>query len=75
MIGGGQIYAQSFDDADRIYLTRIQAAPEGDTHFPEIRASEWSEVGREALPPSDGDTVAGEFVILDRMDAERRGGD
>ena len=41
IIGGGEIYRQALDKADRIYLTRINKDFEGDTTFPEIR--EWYE--------------------------------
>ncbi|HYE22867.1 MAG TPA: dihydrofolate reductase [Candidatus Paceibacterota bacterium] len=34
VIGGGQIYKEAFDQLDRIYLTRIFDAKEGDTFFP-----------------------------------------
>ncbi|MEO8768846.1 MAG: dihydrofolate reductase [Ferruginibacter sp.] len=41
IIGGGEIYKQSMDIADRIYMTRVHAVLEGDTYFPEIDESEW----------------------------------
>jgi dihydrofolate reductase len=41
IIGGGEIYRQAMDKADRIYLTRINKDFEGDTTFPEI--GEWYE--------------------------------
>lgn len=34
--GGGEVYAATIPLADRIYLTRVKAAVEGDTFFPEI---------------------------------------
>lgn len=50
IIGGGQIYRQAVPMADKLYLTRIEASPEGDTHFPEIVADEWRMVWRDAHP-------------------------
>jgi len=35
ILGGGQIYEQSMGISDRLYLTVIDAAPEGDTFFPD----------------------------------------
>ena len=35
IIGGGSIYAQSIDLADRLYLTVIDASAEADTFFPD----------------------------------------
>ena len=36
IIGGGEIYKQSIEVADKIYLTLIDEEFEGDTYFPEI---------------------------------------
>lgn len=41
IIGGGEIFRQSFDKADKIYITRVHAQLEGDAFFPEIKESEW----------------------------------
>jgi len=35
VIGGAQIYAQAIDIADRLYLTRVDAACDADSFFPE----------------------------------------
>lgn len=40
IIGGGEIYKQSMDIADKIELTRVHSSPEADTFFPEI-GDEW----------------------------------
>lgn len=47
VIGGGEIYRQAMPLASKLYLTKVDQAPEGDTFFPEISAAEWREVGRE----------------------------
>ena len=44
IIGGGQVYRDFLQRADRIYLTRVQADVEGDTHFPEIDEAAWQMV-------------------------------
>jgi len=41
IIGGGEIYKQAFDKAQKIYLTRVHAHIEGDTFFPVIDESKW----------------------------------
>jgi len=41
IIGGGEIYKQSMEIADIIYITRVHAQLEGDTFFPEIDESKW----------------------------------
>ncbi len=42
VIGGGQLFAEGLALADRIYLTEIPGAVEGDTLFPEIPAAEFA---------------------------------
>ncbi len=41
IIGGGEIYKQSMNIADKIYLTRVHATLEGDAFFPELDKTKW----------------------------------
>jgi dihydrofolate reductase len=41
VIGGGEIYKQSMEIADKIYITRVHANFDADTFFPEIDESKW----------------------------------
>jgi len=41
VIGGGEIYKQSMEIADKIYITRVHATLDGDTFFPVIDDSNW----------------------------------
>jgi dihydrofolate reductase len=41
LIGGAQLYAQGLTAADRLYLTRVELAPEGDAFFPELAEQDW----------------------------------
>lgn len=45
--GGGEIYRQIFDLAERIYLTELDIEVTGDTFFPEINADEFQIVSQE----------------------------
>jgi dihydrofolate reductase len=65
VIGGAEIYALAFARAQRLFLTEVDAAPEGDAHFPEFDRAAWREVAR-ADHPADGDTPAYSFVTLER---------
>ncbi len=47
IIGGGEIYRQVFDKANRIYLTRVHAVVEGDTYFPGITDDNWELISAE----------------------------
>ena len=46
IIGGGELYKQGMAFAHKLYITRIDDAPEADTHFPDI-GPEWKETSRE----------------------------
>ncbi len=41
IIGGGEIYRQSMELVDRMYITEVDIETEGDTFFPEIDESQW----------------------------------
>lgn len=47
VIGGGQVYAQTIDLADRLYITHIDRELEGDTRFPTIDPKKWRKVSDE----------------------------
>ncbi len=46
IIGGGELYKQGIEKAHKLYITRVDDAPEADTFFPEI-GPEWREVSSE----------------------------
>lgn len=46
--GGATVYEQLLDRADRMELTEIPEAPDGDTRFPEYDPEEWVETDRES---------------------------
>lgn len=50
VIGGGEIYRQAMSIADRLYITRIGMAFDGDTYFPAIDPLRWRETWHEAHP-------------------------
>lgn len=66
VIGGGEIYAQAFDSADRIYLTRVNAAPAGDACFPPFDESAWRVKPVGGCGKGERNEYSCEFFILDR---------
>lgn len=50
IIGGANIYAQSLEFADRMYLSYVKKNYEGDTFFPEFNESDWEVVDRQDFP-------------------------
>lgn len=47
VIGGAEIYKQTIDKADTLYITHIHKIIDGDAFFPEIDKNVWREVERE----------------------------
>ena len=45
--GGGEIYRAAWDRLTGLEITEVDAEPEGDVIFPEIRSDEWREISRE----------------------------
>lgn len=52
IIGGGEIYKQAIEIADKIELTQVHTKLEADTFFPEIDIEKWKLV-REEFHPKD----------------------
>ncbi|MFG3693821.1 dihydrofolate reductase [Stutzerimonas stutzeri] len=65
LIGGAQLYAQALPQAQRLYLTRIEASPEGDAFFPDYDQAEWERVDSQAHP-AEGDAPAYRFETWQR---------
>lgn len=73
VIGGGEIYRQALPLADRLYITAIDATPEGDTLFPEVSPTEWRPVWREDHPRTaenpEENPIGFEFIDYIRVSA------
>ena len=63
IIGGGEIYQMMLPAANKLYLTKVHAQPEGDTFFPEIHDEEWDVINEEAHKADDRNEF--DFVFLD----------
>lgn len=46
IIGGGTLYEMGLPFADRLYLTEVDAAPDGHVFFPDLAMDDWEEVSR-----------------------------
>jgi len=66
VIGGAALYALALPRAHRIYVTEVDAEPEGDVVMPPFSEEAWSEVRREAHPAGEGDDHAFVFRVLER---------
>lgn len=66
IIGGGDLFEQSIDLADRIYLSLIHASLPADVFFPEIDDAKWQVVKSELVPADEKNLYDFTFKILER---------
>ena len=67
IIGGGSIYKALWDKADRLYLTSVKTALEGDTFIPEVKPDEWEEVKREDFDADEKNEFGYSFIDYVRV--------
>jgi dihydrofolate reductase len=66
VIGGADLFRDTLPIADRIYLTVVDAEPEGDTFMPHFEMGEWREVSAASFPADERHAHAYRAVVLDR---------
>ena len=66
VIGGATLYAQALSRADRLYITEVDATPEGDTLFPTRDPNLWREITRERREADARNVYAMQFVVFER---------
>ncbi len=67
VIGGAEIFKQTLDRADRLYITEIDAVVDGDVLFPEYDKSKWKEISRVHHSADERHAYAFDFVVYDRL--------
>ncbi|TNH03654.1 type 3 dihydrofolate reductase [Testudinibacter sp. TR-2022] len=72
IIGGGELFKQSLPLADKLYLTEIQTALDGDTFFPVLDLNDWHIVEDELVTADDKNAYACRFLILKRKNKTGR---
>ncbi|KQX39920.1 hypothetical protein ASD04_04515 [Devosia sp. Root436] len=66
IIGGGELYAQLMDRADRLYITHIDLSPAGDVLFPAIEPEQWAVVDLPEVTPSPRDEASYRVKVYER---------
>ena len=69
IIGGGVLYGDTQALWDKVYLTEVDATPEGDVFFPNLDMKNWKEVWREAHTADEKNEYDYTFRILERNKA------
>jgi len=65
IVGGGEIYRQTLDIADRIYITVIDTVVDGDTFYPEINFSNYNILSEEKHTADDRNPHNWTYYILE----------
>lgn len=68
IIGGGEIYRDSADLWDKLYLTEVELETAGDVFFPAMEPSEWREIWRESHTVDEKNEYPYVFSILERVE-------
>lgn len=63
--GGGQIYSQAINIADRLYITHVDTDVQGDTHFPAI-SQEWNVVSEDGPYTDEKSGLSYRFVTYEK---------
>lgn len=67
IMGGGQLYKQMLPQADKLYLTLINADIDGDTFFPDWSEFSWNEIEREHHEMDDSHAYSFDFITLQKI--------
>ncbi len=67
VIGGARLYSAALPLAQRIYLTVVHAAVEGDTVLPPVDWAEWHELQRETHTADHRHAYDFSFVVYERV--------
>lgn len=65
--GGGTIYKELWDKADRLYLTVVHQECEGDTVIPSVDPEKWREVSREEHQADEKNEFDYTFINYERI--------
>ncbi len=66
VIGGEEVYQVVLPLADRIYLTRVHASPDGDAFFRVPELDQWRETSRQPVERTAKDEHGATLIVLDR---------
>ena len=67
IIGGGEVFNQTMNDVDRIYLTRVHTTVEGDTSYPELDKSKWKLIKEEPHPSDEKNNYPYTFEVWEKV--------
>jgi dihydrofolate reductase len=66
IIGGSEIFKETFKLVDRLYITLIDEEFDGDTYFPEFGENEWTLVSKEKGIKDEKNPYDYYFIVYDK---------
>ena len=67
ILGGAQIYQQSLDKVDRMYISHVDAVfPDAEAYFPDVDMDQWSQIDFCSFPKNERNEYAFDFAIYER---------
>jgi len=66
VIGGGSIYRQFMNIADRLYITHVHKKAPADVYFPKIEREVWKVIEKEEFKPEDNNGILYTYIIYER---------
>ena len=67
VIGGGEIYNILMPYCEKLYLTKVREAFQGDTYFPKIDNSKWKKISKIEGIIDDKNKIPHSFLILEKL--------
>jgi dihydrofolate reductase len=67
VIGGGEVFKQTLEKVNRIYLTRVHTKVEGDTSYPPIDTSKWNLINEESFPSDEKNNFPYTFEVWEKV--------
>lgn len=68
IIGGGDIFRQTMEVVDRIYLTRVHTILEGDTTYPDLDIFKWEQIRSESFSADEKNNYPYTFEVWQKKD-------
>jgi dihydrofolate reductase len=64
IIGGGEIFQQAIDLADKLYLTTVHVNVDADVSFPKINLIQWEQIKIDNIAQNNKDEYESDYKIL-----------
>ena len=66
IIGGGEVFSQSIDKVDKIYLTQVHTDAKADVKFPKYNLEDWKIIEKVININGQNDDFPSDFIVYQR---------